>query len=100
MNTLFTLSNSWHNSHWLYEKLAFASDGDAILLLEDAVLAAHSPLTLASFIAKCQAANVSIYLLGNDLELRGIDNKYPDITLVDYLGFVDLLTKYDKQVAW
>ena len=100
MSTLFTISSSWHDSVWLYEKLAFASAGDSIVLLQDAVLAAQSPISLASFLAKCQASKVTVYLLHDDLLLRGIDNKYPDIAQLDYAGFVEQVTKHDKQVSW
>lgn len=100
MSTLFTISSSWHDSYWLYEKLAFAKAGDSILLLQDAVLAAHSSLSLSSFSAKSRSLGVSVYLLSDDLKLRGIDNKYSDIALIDYSGFVQLVSKLDKQVAW
>ena len=100
MTTLFTISTSWHDSHWLYEKLAFAKAGDSILLLQDAVLAAHSPVSLSSFLAKCQSLDVSVHLLSDDADMRGIDSKYADIALIDYSGFVTLVSQYDKQVAW
>lgn len=78
----------------------FASNGDAILLLQDAVLAIHSPTTLASFLAKCQARDIQVYVLSDDLRLRGLDNKYTQINAVDYAGFVGLVIEYQKQVAW
>ena len=98
--TLFTLSKSWHESTWLFEQQAFASSGDAILLLQDAVLALQSPLTLASFFGKCQAAGMQVYALQDDCDLRGIDNHYAGIKLVDYSGFVALVVEHTKQVSW
>ena len=100
MSTLFVLNRSWHDTVWLFEQMAFASNGDSILLIEDAVLALHSPTTLGSFLAKCQAIGISVYALNNDCELRGIINKYPSISLLDYTGYVDLIVEHDKQVAW
>ncbi len=100
MSTLFTIKDSWFNRPALYEQLAFSAPGDAILLLQDAVLALQSPISLASFLAKCLRVNVSVYALEEDCQLRGIINAYPDIGLVDYAGFVDLTVKYDKQLAW
>ena len=99
-STLHTLSSSWHDSTWLFEQLAFAADGDTILLLQDAVLAVHSPITLASFLAKCQTQNVSVAALEDDRVLRGVVNHYAEIREVDYAGFVELCVKHDKQVAW
>ena len=100
MSTLHTLSQSWQNQSWLYEQMAFAADGDAILLLEDAVLAVHSPLTLASFTAKCEASGINVYVLQDDMHLRGIKNQYSQIVEIDYSGFVELCVQYQKQVAW
>ncbi|NND82857.1 MAG: sulfurtransferase complex subunit TusB [Gammaproteobacteria bacterium] len=94
------MSRSWHESIWLYEQLAFASPGDAVLLTRDAVLATESPITLASFLAKCEAQGVSVYVLAEDLKLRGVDNKYQNCHAVDYGGFVDLVIQHDKQIAW
>jgi len=100
LTTLFTISRSWHNNHWVFEKIAFASSGDAILLLEDAVLSLQSPLTLASFMAKCSAGGVSVYVLDEDIRLRGIDYTGGEIERISYIGFVDLLIQHSKQVAW
>lgn len=99
-NTLFTIAKSWHNASWLYEQLAFASNGDAILLVEDAVLSIHSATTLASFLAKCDMLGVRVYALADDCVLRGIDRQHERITLVDYAGFVELVCAHQKQVAW
>lgn len=84
----------------LFEQLAYAEQGDAILLLQDAVLAAHSTITLASFLAKCTASEIAVYALQDDCVLRGVDNKYLSLQLVNYSAFVDLVSQHDKQVAW
>jgi sulfur relay protein TusB/DsrH len=84
----------------LYEQLAFASKGDAILLLEDGVLSLQSPLALASFIAKCKASGIEVFALEDDCRLRGVSNQYPQISLLNYSGFVALVVEHDKQVAW
>ena len=98
--TLFTVSKSWHESTWLFEQQVFASNGDAILLTQDAVLALQSPLTLASFLGKCQASGVQVYALQDDCDLRGIDKCYAGIKMVDYAGFVALVVEHSKQLSW
>lgn len=100
MTSLFVINRSWHDSVWLFEQLAFASKGDCILLIEDAVLALHSTITLGSFIAKCSSMNIKVCALEDDCALRGISNKYPPISMLDYSGYVNLVTAYEKQVAW
>ena len=100
MTTVFTLSKAWHDSVWLYEQMAFASNGDAIMLLQDGVLSAHSAIALASFLAKCDAMGIRVYALQEDCQMRGIEKKYPQLELLDYAGFVELVCQHDKQVAW
>lgn len=94
------MNRPWTSSSSLYEQLCFASQGDAILLIEDAVLSLHSPINLASFCAKCAAHQIKVYAVKEDLNRRGVRNQYPQLEIVDYSGFVDLVAKYDKQVAW
>jgi sulfur relay protein TusB/DsrH len=78
----------------------FACRGDAIVLNEDAVLALHSPITLASFLAKCNALDVKVYAQSEDCQLRGIQSQYADIELISYDDLVGLVVGNDKQVAW
>lgn len=100
MSALFTFRASWHDSVWMFEQLGFASAGDAILLMEDSVLALQSPVTLASFLAKCGAQKIQVFALAEDVQLRGVESQYDGIEQISYEGFVDLVTQYDKQVAW
>ncbi len=100
MSTLFTVSVSWFNKPALYEQLMFASEGDAILLIQDAVLALQSPIALASFVAKCNNAGIEVLALDDDLKMRDIDSKYAQIQTTDYQGFVELVISHDKQVAF
>ena len=100
MSTLFTIRKSRFDAPSLYEQLGFAKSGDSILLIEDGVLALQSPISLASFLAKCSINHISVFALSLDCELRGICNHYEQVALVDYEGFVNLVTKHEKQVAW
>lgn len=100
MSTLFTVSQSWFNRAALYEQCAFASRGDAILLMQDAVLALQSPVALASFVAKCDRGGIAVYALQEDCRLRGIESRSSQIEQISYAGFVDLVVKYEKQLAW
>ena len=100
MSSLFTVNKSWHNHVWLFEQLLFASSGDAIVLMEDAVLALQSPITLGSFCAKCAAANITVYAQSEDCGLRGVENRYDKVTLISYAELVALVVVHDKQVAW
>lgn len=100
MSTLFTVRQSWFNQPALYEQLAYASEGDSLLLIQDAVLALRSPISLASFLAKCNVHGVKVFSLRDDIDLRGIENQYESVVEVDYAGFVNLVVEHDKHVAW
>lgn len=100
MTTLFTINQSWHDSIWLYEQLGFAQAGDAIMLLEDAVLALQSPISLASFVAKCEAGGISVFALQDDCKLRGINSQQNAVKQVKYDGWVELVAQHEKMVAW
>lgn len=100
MSSLITFSQAWSQSNRLFEALGYAQSDDAILLTGDAVLAMQSPLSLASFVAKCQAQNIRLYALQTDLELRGIENQYPAIEIIDFSDYVKLVVQHSKQVAW
>jgi sulfur relay protein TusB/DsrH len=80
--------------------LAFANQNDCILLIEDAVVALHSAVSLGSFLAKCAALNIHVCALADDCALRGIENKYVSVSMIDYTGYVNLVIEHDKQVAW
>lgn len=97
---LITLTESWHRSPWLYERLAYASPGDAILLMQDAVFALQSPILLSSFIAKCTAQEVSIYCLNVDCEMRGIEASQHPVQRINDQEWLELVLRYDKQVAF
>lgn len=98
--TLFTINSSWHDNVAVFEQLAFASPGDTILLTQDAVLALHSQVTLASFLAKCESIGVTVAALAEDCKLRGIKSHSPLVKIVDYSDFVNLVCKHDRQVSW
>lgn len=100
MSSLITISRPWHTAVPLFESLAFANASDSILLLQDAVYALQSNINLASFVAKCQANQIEVFALQEDCAMRGVDNKYPQISLIDSAEFVGLVVKHEKQVAW
>ncbi|MEW5787578.1 MAG: sulfurtransferase complex subunit TusB [Pseudomonadota bacterium] len=80
--------------------LRMATKGSAVLLIEDAVYAATQGSAAA---AKVQAAmaDVQIYALGPDLDARGMAARVLDgVKVVDYGGFVDLVTEHNSCQSW
>jgi sulfur relay protein TusB/DsrH len=100
MSSLFTIKSAWQTQPKLYETLAFAKSGDAILLIEDAVYSLQSKLSLASFLAKCGAADIDVFALEEDIQLRGVKSVYGEVAQIGYSGFVELVAKHERQIAW
>ena len=100
MSSLITIKDSIHDRVWLYEAIGFASKGDAVLLIESAVSALHSNITLASFAAKCKRFDVSLYALQEDLTERGLALNLSGVTLITRREWLNLIDQFNKQVAW
>ncbi len=80
--------------------LRMAAKGTAVLLIEDAVYAVTKGSEGAE---KVQAAmaDLKIYALGPDLEARGMAGRVLDgVNVVDYGGFVDLVTEHNTCQSW
>jgi len=81
--------------------LRLAQPGNAILLIEDGVYAALAKAAHAEKITS-RMDEFSFYVLGPDVAARGL-NDVPlieGITIVDYEGFVDLVTENDVNQSW
>jgi len=96
MSTLFVLSHAPATDPGESRNLAFARQGDAVILIEDAVFGA-APVASALSDALDAAAErgLSVYVLAPDAAARGIETSLPT---VDYPGFVELLAKHDRAV--
>ena len=81
--------------------LNHASVGDAILMIEDAVVGA---VINTSFATKIEAAlqDKSVYVLLGDLAARGLreDRIISGVEAVDYAGFVDLTVNNATTQSW
>jgi len=77
-----------------------AATGGAILLIEDGVYAATRG---SAFEAKLKAAQgtYKLFALGPDIDARGFGDRVMDgVTVVDYAGFVDLVTEHKTCQSW
>jgi tRNA 2-thiouridine synthesizing protein B len=101
MSTLHTINKS------PFERAAFASaldhlrPGDALLMIEDAVVGARKGSAFAARLENA-AKNCSVYVLGPDLAARGMakNETIAAVKQVDYGGFVDLVASHDRTQAW
>ncbi len=99
MGVLHLVSRSPYTSLTLTQCLARLEHGDALLLLASAVYGACRENPAADSI---QASHAACYALVPDLQIRGIPltSVLPQITLVDFDGFVDLTVAYTRILSW
>lgn len=94
---LYTLSHSPTHCD-LPALLRLTSAGDALLLLQDGVLAG---LTGSVSLDLLLNAPISLYALQDDLDARGLSGHFSHkITGIGYTDFVELTEKHHCQMAW
>ncbi len=70
--------------------LSLKTEGDALLLIEDAV-------TVMPLLANI----TNVYALQEDIHTRGLINRVPKhINLVNYAGFVELVVNHSPAQSW
>jgi len=101
MSTLHTINKSPFDRDSLGSCLRVIADDGAILLIEDGVYAAMQGTRVADAVAQA-AGKYAVHVLGPDLAARGMNSEkvIEGIKVVDYDGFVDLVTEHDKVNAW
>jgi len=101
MAMLHTVNKSPFERRTLDSALRHAIKGSGILLIEDGVYAAFDGTVVADKV-KAAMADHKIYVLGPDVSARGMseDNVIDGVQVIDYSGFVDLVTEYDKVQSW
>lgn len=101
MSILHTVNKTPFERGSLESCLKFASDGSAVLLIEDGIYAALRGTAVESAIQEA-LGRLAVYVLGPDLKARGFTEErlIDGIQVVDYGGFVDLAAESDKVQAW
>jgi tRNA 2-thiouridine synthesizing protein B len=94
---LYTLSHS-PNYCDLPALLRLTTEGDALLLLQDGVLAG---LTGSHHLDLLLNTSLSLYALEDDLAARGLLGHFSsNIAVIDYNHFVALTEQHRSQMAW
>ena len=80
--------------------LRMAKKGSSVLLIEDGIYASTKNTTVTPEVT--DAKGIKFYVLGPDLEARGMkeSNLIDGMSIVDYGGFVDLVTEHDNLQSW
>ena len=81
--------------------LRLAKKGSSILLIEDGVYGALEN-TVKSELIKNQLTDMKFYVLGTDLDIRGLSDSIiiNGITTIDYPIFVDVVEEHDAVHSW
>lgn len=81
--------------------LRLAQSGSCVLLLEDGVYAAVATAEHAGKITD-RMNDIQFYILGPDVSARGLGDTplIEGVELVDYEGFVDLVTEHEVCQSW
>ncbi len=97
MSILHIVNKSPYEKNSLETAVGYVKEGDAVLLIVDAVYAAAKAGSAA---AKLDGLDVSV--MGSDLAARGIgeDKLIDGAKIVDYAGFVDLVEAKDSTQSW
>lgn len=101
MSNLHTVNKSPFERNALESCIRLATKGSAVLLIEDGVYGAIKDSNKSDMV-KNAMKDLSFYVLGPDLQARGIseDRLIDGIEVVDYGGFVDLTAQHDTAQAW
>lgn len=101
MTMLHTVNKSPFERNSLQSCIDHATEGSAVLLIEDGIYGAIKGTEKSDMVSKAMGT-IKFYVLGPDLNARGIgDDKVIDgIKIVDYNDFVDLAAEHDKTQSW
>lgn len=101
MSTLHMVNKSPFERSAFISALNHLRPGDALLMTEDGVVGARKGSAFAGLLENA-AKSCSVYVLGPDLAARGMgeNDVIPGLELVDYGGFVDLVTTHHRTQAW
>lgn len=101
MSLLHIVNKSPFERNALQSCLRLAGDDHAVLLIEDAVVAALSGSEPAAHLND-STKRLSVYALGPDLDARGLprDRVIDDIEIIDYERFVALCCEHDSVQSW
>ena len=101
MSTLHTVNKSPFAAPSLLSCINHCKAGDAVLMIEDGVYGALAGSGVSDQV-RARLGEVSLYAIKADLEARGLDASrlIGEVQVVEYDGFVDLVTRHDRTQAW
>jgi tRNA 2-thiouridine synthesizing protein B len=101
MALLHTVNKSPFERNSLEACLRLASKGSSVLFIEDGIYGAMKGTAKSDMVTNA-ISDISFYVLGPDLQARGIkeDQLIEGIKVVSYGDFVDLVADHKATQAW
>ncbi len=101
MSTLHTINKSPFERSAFMSALNHLRPGDTLLMIEDAVVGGRKGSAFAERLENA-AKTCTVCILEPDLAARGMgkNETIQAAKLVDYGGFVELVTSHDRTQAW
>lgn len=101
MSTLHIVNKSPFERNSLTSCIGHLGKGDAVLLIEDAVVAARDGSTVAPVVREA-LKNGPVYVLAPDIAARAIKREgiIAGMKLIDYRGFVELAAQHTRTQSW
>ena len=101
MSMLHLVNKSPFERNTLDACLRLAKTGSSVLLMEDGIYAAMKGTAKSAAVSNAMA-NITFYVLGPDLNARGIseDQVIDGIKVVGYSDFVNLVVEHDNNQTW
>ena len=101
MSTLHVVNKSPFERNALKSCIEHLGESDAVILIEDAVVAAKSGSVVMPLMQNA-LKKIPVYVLGADLAARAIkqEDVIAGMKLVDYHEFVELATRHQCTQSW
>lgn len=101
MTTLHTVNKSPFSHSELESCLEICRTGDAVLLIENGVIAAKKGNLWHNHLTEAANKGISIYALKNDLLARGLsEEQCHPVKAIDYAEFVELTCNHQRTQSW
>lgn len=101
MSMLHIVNKSPFERNTLASCVRLAKKGSSVLLIEDGIYGAIKNTAQSDMVSGAMG-DVQFHVLGEDLKARGIseDKLIEGIKVVDYAGFVSLVSEHDNNQSW
>lgn len=101
MTTLHTVNKSPFTHSELESCLDICRTGDAVLLIENGVIAAKKGNLWHNHLTAAANKGIRVYALKNDLLARGLSaEQCAPIKAIDYAEFVELTCNHQRTQSW